>query len=29
LAEIFTTRDEMIFIFETKYLSKIVQIFEK
>lgn len=28
LAEIFTTRDEMIFIFETKYLPKIVEIFK-
>ena len=29
LAEIFTTRDEMMFIFETKYLSKVVEIFQK
>ncbi|MFA6386639.1 MAG: hypothetical protein WCW04_02640 [Candidatus Paceibacterota bacterium] len=29
LAEIFTTRDEMMFIFETKYLSQVVEIFQK
>ena len=29
LAEIFTTRDEMMFLFETKYLSEIVKIFDK
>ena len=29
LAEIFTTRDEMMFIFETKYLPKIIEIFQK
>lgn len=29
LTEIFTTRDEMMFIFETKYLSQIVSIFQK
>jgi hypothetical protein len=29
LDQIFTTRDEMMFIFETKYLSQIVAIFQK
>jgi hypothetical protein len=29
LAEIFTTRDEMMFIFETKYLSQVVEVFQK
>ena len=29
LAQIFTTRDEMMFLFETKYLSQIVEIFQK
>ncbi|MCX6751964.1 MAG: hypothetical protein NTZ87_00470 [Candidatus Nomurabacteria bacterium] len=29
LDQIFTTRDEMMFIFETKYLSQIVEIFQK
>lgn len=29
LDQIFTSRDEMIFIFETKYLSQIVEIFQK
>lgn len=29
LAEIFTTRDEMIFIFETKYLAQVVGVFQK
>jgi len=29
LAQIFTTRDEMMFLFETKYLSQIVKIFQK
>lgn len=29
LAEVFTTRDEMIFIFETKYLSQIIKVFQK
>jgi hypothetical protein len=28
LAEVFTTRDEMIFIFETKYLPKVVEVFQ-
>jgi hypothetical protein len=29
LAEIFTTRDEMMFIFETKYLSQVVEVFQQ
>ena len=29
LAQIFTTRDEMMFLFETKYLAQIVAIFQK
>lgn len=29
LAEIFTTRDEMMFVFETKYLSQVVELFKK
>jgi hypothetical protein len=29
LAEIFTTRDEMMFIFKTKYLAQVAEIFQK
>lgn len=29
LAEIFTTRDEMMFIFESRYLSQVVEVFQK
>lgn len=29
LAEIFTTRDEMMFVFETKYLPQVVEVFKK
>lgn len=29
LAEVFTTRDEMMFVVETKYLAKIIEVFQK